>query len=167
MKVDKKTVAHSVREEMVKTIHYKHDRFQVLDCSGTTSNRLYVKVIPFANKRTYVELNHVLVMDLARFQTINAVLPMKEENTIQVKLEDSSPILLDRCTPAMFAEAMSQLAPHFAAQPELARNEISSVIDCYQYETPGSSLTRTGQRVISAPPAPVRPRESFWRRLRR
>ena len=160
-----------VSEELVKTIRYSDIHFQVVDCSGRTGNRLNVKIIPFNSRRTYVEINDVLVMDLAKLQQVAAVLPSHEcnQDTIEIILDDGSPIVLKRCTPAMFAEAISQLGNHFATQLVQARNEISSVIDCYAFETPVASMTRGAQKGLQQATATGRnpPKVSLWRRLRK
>lgn len=173
--VNEINIASSVNEELVTTVHYTENHFQVIDCSGKTGNRLHVKVIPFNNQRTYVEINHIIVLDLAKLQRVSAVLPCfsQEKASIEILLDGGPPVVLQGCTPAIFAEAMVQLENHFAKQPAQARTEISSVLDCYAYTTPGTSLDRPievgisekhQQAGMAIPKAPSKP--SFWRRLR-
>ncbi len=172
--VNEINIASTVNEELVTTVHYTENHFQVIDCSGKTGNRLHVKVIPFNNQRTYVEINHIIVLDLAKLQRVTAVLPCfsQEKASIEVLLDGGPPVLLEGCTPSIFAEAMVQLDAHFAKQPAQARTEISSVLDCYAYATPGNSLDRSTEvakidkKVKKLNPPAAKSKPTFWRRLR-
>ncbi len=178
--------ANSVEDELVTTVYYKDNHFQVLDCSGKTGNRLHVRIIPFNNRRTYVEINHILVLDLDRLYHVAAVLPCgtKKRSAVEIILDDGSPIVLQSCTPAIFAEAMVQLEAHFARQANQARTEVSSVLDCYAFATPATTMER--QAEAASPRSDTRadtslndptlnsqlhkasvPKSSFWRRLRK
>ena len=172
--------ADSVKDELLTTVYYHDNHFQVLDCSGKTGNRLNVRVIHLSNQKTYVEMNHILVLDLAQLCRVAAVLPCgtDKRSAIEIILDDRSPIILQCCTPAIFAEAMVQLQSHYGRcqQTTDTRTEISSVIDCYSSTHGPVSETHKGlepdshdgctrdgaslQRSRSVKP-------SFWRRLRK
>ncbi len=171
-------IANSVDDELVTTLHYKDNHFQVLDCSGKTGNRLHIRIIPFNNQRTYVEINHILVLDLARLHRIAAVLPCgtRGRSAVEIILDDGSPVVLQGCTPAIFAEAMVQLESHFVKQAGQAHTEISSVIDCYSYGTPGENQNSSADASLPTTDANEEKlktdvarahKPAFWRRLRK